>query len=69
MIDHRKNGWLATPFDPEDLARGIDWVVNHPNHDMLRTSAREKALTEYSLSMMSARYRMLYDELLAPEIH
>ncbi len=64
MIDHKKNGWLAKPFDPEDLAIGIDWVVNHQNHKILRAAAREKALKEYSLLVMRDRYQKLYAELL-----
>lgn len=27
MIDHKINGYLAKPFAPEDLARGIEWVL------------------------------------------
>jgi glycosyltransferase involved in cell wall biosynthesis len=69
MIDHKLNGWLAAPFDSADLASGIDWVVNHRNHELLRAAAREKALTEYNLSIMSKRYKVLYDELLAMENH
>ncbi|MFZ1576612.1 MAG: glycosyltransferase, partial [Chromatiaceae bacterium] len=27
IVTHRKTGWLAQPFDTEDLARGIAWVL------------------------------------------
>jgi len=27
MIDHRHNGYLTQPFDTEDLARGIHWIL------------------------------------------
>jgi len=30
MIQHRKNGWLAKPFDSADLAEGIRWLTDHP---------------------------------------
>lgn len=67
MIDHRRNGWLATPFDPVDLVAGAEWIVHHPNHEALRSAARGKAFAEYSLSVMSGRYQKLYEDLLAME--
>ena len=27
MIDHKKNGYLARPFDTNDLAKGIEFVL------------------------------------------
>jgi glycosyltransferase involved in cell wall biosynthesis len=69
MITHRVDGWLARAFDPEDLAAGIRWIATHPHPEELGRSAREKAVREYSLDVMTARYVSLYDELLerAPE--
>ena len=64
MITHRVDGWLARAFEPSDLAAGIRWLIRHPNPDVLRRAAREKALAEYSLDVMSARYTALYAELL-----
>lgn len=67
MITHRIDGWLAKPFDPEDLAAGIRWIAVHPQPEELGRCAREKALREYSLDVMTARYVSLYDELLKGE--
>lgn len=67
MITHQVNGWLAKAFDPADLAAGIRWLVSHKNPDELRRAAREKALAEYSLDVMSSRYVALYSELLAEQ--
>ena len=67
MITHQVNGWLAKAFDPADFATGICWLVSHDNPDELRRTAREKALAEYSLDVMSSRYVALYSELLAEQ--
>jgi len=67
MIDHGINGWLATPFDPVDLLKGIKWVLQPENSDILKQHARKKALAEFSLSVMSERYQYLYEELLSQE--
>ena len=65
MINHKINGWLATPYKPDDLLGGITWVLQHQFGQALRKSARAKALAEYSIPVMSARYKHLYEELLA----
>ena len=65
MIEHRKNGWLARPFDSADLAAGIRWIATHPNREQLARAARDKALAEYGLQRMSERYARLYAELLS----
>lgn len=65
MITHKVNGWLAPPFDPNELANGIGWILSHPGPEQLSRAARAKALAEYSLDVMSSRYSALYSELLA----
>ena len=29
IIDHKKNGYLADPFDVEDFAKGIVWILEN----------------------------------------
>lgn len=67
MIEHKKNGWLAQPFDTADLADGIRWLTRNPRQDQLRQAAREKAVSEYNLTKMSHRYMALYEDVLKAE--
>jgi len=47
-VDHRENGFLAEPYDPDDLARGITFVLEDPKRAAkLGRNAREKALRVY----------------------
>jgi glycosyltransferase involved in cell wall biosynthesis len=65
MIEHRNNGYLANPFDIEDLAHGISWVIEEPKRThALGHSARKKAEQEFSLDLQARRYLTLYEELL-----
>ena len=65
MIDHRENGYLARPFAVEDLARGIDWVLNHPDADgTLRQNARQKAERHYPLERIARLHLDLYRDIL-----
>lgn len=64
MITHQGNGWLARPFEPDDLAAGITWLCETADKEALRHASRAKALNDYNLHTMSDRYASLYVELL-----
>lgn len=64
MIDHKKNGYLVKPFDPVDLARGIEWVLNNENYKELCKNAREKVLKEFDSNVVVDRYIKLYKYIL-----
>ena len=42
MIEHLKNGYLAKPFDSDDLSEGIKWILNNKDYEQIRSSARVK---------------------------
>lgn len=64
MIEHLKNGYLAKPFDTDDLRNGIEWVLNTPNYDELCKYAREKVLKEFDSKIVAKKYIELYKEVL-----
>jgi glycosyltransferase involved in cell wall biosynthesis len=65
IVDHQKNGYLAQPFDPQDLAHGIEWVLSDDaRNQRLRKAARAKAEREFSISRVADRYLSLYEEIL-----
>lgn len=64
MIDHRKNGYLATPFEINDLAAGIDWVLDNESYSYLSINAREKVIREFDSAIVAKRYIALYEEIL-----
>lgn len=67
VVDHQQTGYLATPFEPEDLAKGIAWVLSdQERHQMLKDNARNKALQEFSEAVQAQRYLSLYKEILLP---
>jgi glycosyltransferase involved in cell wall biosynthesis len=67
IVEHRRNGYLAPPFDTDDLARGIEWVlVDDDRHDALCAAARRKAEERFDLTDQARRYRALFLELAGP---
>jgi glycosyltransferase involved in cell wall biosynthesis len=60
IIEHKKNGYLASPFDAEDLATGVNFCLSNSE---LGLHARDKAQREYSLEVQAKRYEELYQSL------
>jgi glycosyltransferase involved in cell wall biosynthesis len=65
IVDHQKTGVLAPPESPEDLADGIQWILEQgAGSDMLRRAARAAAAERFSLDSCALRYRDLYQQVL-----
>lgn len=66
MIEHERNGYLARPYECDDLARGIAWILeDDQRHQRLSERARAKVLEDYTLSQVAQRYKALYDRVLS----
>jgi glycosyltransferase involved in cell wall biosynthesis len=65
MIEHQRTGYLARPFDTEDLARGLAWILEDATRaQQLSEAARGKVEAEFTLESVAQRYRDLYSRLL-----
>jgi len=64
LIDHKKNGYLAEPYSPADLAEGIRWVINSPLYQDLSKNAREKVLRCFDSKVVAEKYIELYQSIL-----
>ncbi|HIF9430778.1 TPA: glycosyltransferase [Photobacterium damselae] len=62
VIEHKTTGYLANPFDTNDLAYGIKWCIN--NKLDLGNNARNKAISEWSYNIISEKYNLLYEKCL-----
>ncbi len=66
MIEHQQNGYLASPYDIEDLARGIAWVLENPERqEKLSHHAREKAEREFTQELQAQRYLSVFNEMVS----
>ena len=68
MIDHEVNGYVATSRDSADLARGIAWVLGHPEPAKLSAACREKVMSVYQESVVAKKYIALYQKLIQEKI-
>lgn len=63
-MDHQQNGYLAKPFEVDDLAQGIAWVLGDDDRrQVLSQSAREKAVRSFSVALQADRYQSLFHEI------
>ncbi len=64
MIEHNKNGYLAKPFDSNDLANGIKWVLaNEERYKQLCFATREKIIKQFDSKKVAKQYIELYQSL------
>jgi glycosyltransferase involved in cell wall biosynthesis len=65
LIDHLRNGYLAQPFEPSDLANGIRWLLeNEERRKGLSRLAWHKVEQEFTVEKVAGRHIDLYRELL-----
>ncbi len=65
IVDHQVNGYAAKPFDPQDLANGIRWVLHHPDGPLLSRNAIKKVLGRFDTPVIAKQYLNLYSRTLA----
>jgi glycosyltransferase involved in cell wall biosynthesis len=65
MIEEEKSGYLARPFDPEDLARGIRLILESQcQNDNMSRASRTRAVENFSIQNMTKNYLSLYKSVL-----
>lgn len=62
LIESGQTGYLAQPFDTEDLAKGIQWVLTTPQP--LGIQARQMAEQRFGLKRQAYAYQDLFESLL-----
>lgn len=60
LIEHKHNGYLAKPYECNDLKKGIDWALSNEN---LGINARAKILKEFESTLVVKRYINLYKKI------
>lgn len=67
MIDHEKNGYVARYRDAEDLARGIDFVLDEQRYDELSANAARKAVEAWNEESVVRKHIDLYKRIAKEE--
>jgi glycosyltransferase involved in cell wall biosynthesis len=66
VVSDRKTGYLAEPYFPDDLAQGIEWVLeNDERRDSLSRAARSRAVALWSADVVVPQYMKVYEAAIA----
>jgi glycosyltransferase involved in cell wall biosynthesis len=65
LIGHKLSGYLARPFEIDDLAAGMVWVLeDRDRRASLSLRARQTAIDKYALKTVSNQYLALFQSIL-----
>lgn len=64
IVDHKVNGYKAIPFEAEDLAKGIEWVLTEADAEILSNNARQKVVSNFDSKVIASQYVSLYQSML-----
>jgi glycosyltransferase involved in cell wall biosynthesis len=66
IVQHQHTGYLASAFDVDDFAQGIQWVLDRQERlSELGLNARDAAVTRFSYPIAAQQYREAYAAALA----
>lgn len=68
MIDHQKNGYVATYKSAEDFANGISWTLTQSDYSLLSKEATKKVASHYSEGVIAKRYIDIYTKLTGKDV-
>ena len=68
MVDHKINGYVAEYKSVDDLKNGIEFIINHPDAELLGKNAVEKAQQAYSEKGVAEKYKKVYKEILNQQV-
>lgn len=63
VVKHQVTGWHATPYEPEDLAKGIAWVLEDGSrYERLCLQARIDAVDRFDMSVVIPQLKNIYKQ-------
>lgn len=64
IVTHNVTGYLASAFDPDDLAKGIQWVLeDEQRYERLSINSRKDAVTRFSYPAIAEQYKCVYQNV------
>jgi hypothetical protein len=65
-LQHKKNGFLAKPYDANDFANGISWIItNQLSNDDLSINCRNIAINNFNITSVANKHIELYQKVMS----
>jgi glycosyltransferase involved in cell wall biosynthesis len=68
IVKHQKTGWLAPPYDTQDLAKGIEWILTSPSSQEMSQASRDRAVQLFSEETIGKQYAHVYQQSIAASL-
>jgi glycosyltransferase involved in cell wall biosynthesis len=62
QVIHKYNGYLANPYSPQDLANGINWILDNTNKIDFKENCRNSIYGKFDIQYVAKKYIDLYSE-------
>jgi len=60
IVEHQKTGWLAPPYDTQNLAKGIEWILTNSSNLKMSQASRARAVQLFSEETIGQQYLDVY---------
>ena len=64
VIIHKINGYLAKPYEINDLVNGIKWILNYSEKNNISPIVRNYALKNFDSRIITNEYISLFKTLM-----
>jgi glycosyltransferase involved in cell wall biosynthesis len=69
IVEHKVSGWLAKPFEVEDLAAGIQWLLEDPVRlNAFSKAARHNIESKFSPKVIVDQYLRVYEDAIGRSV-
>lgn len=63
IVEHKKNGYLASLYNTDELMNGIKYILTSSNYDDLKNNARDKIVNNFDIKLVVKKYICLYEKV------
>ena len=64
IVEHKRTGYLAEPFNVKNLADGIVWVLENNKMNQLSNQSKLQAISKFSKKKIALTYINIYNKIL-----
>jgi len=66
IVEHKKSGYLAIPYDTNDFSEGIKYLLkDNESSEKFSKAARDRAVEKFDIQKTSREYLNLYQEIIS----
>lgn len=64
IVSHKIDGYIASNSNPDELANGVDWILNNKSYKKIIRKSTKKIKDKFSFDKIAEKYKILYEKIL-----